>query len=372
VFGGDVALQYISHSTPRRPGATEAWWTSDFRTELIRSMREAGTRVYPNVPAQMLKTLRLGSEGLQPLSPAVSDAVAVLCDELGIPATYPPTGYGFNNPAGVWTADSVELAIVGDSYTQGVCVPPGQSFADRMRATWPGLLNVGVAGAGPLSELGILKEYVAAKRPRTVLWVYYEGNDLQDLQLEESDDLLGRYLQPGFSQGLTSRQASIDSLLARYVDSLMVSRGAADVGMLAPLAVPRHSEILRGGLRVSALRRVAGVGALVPRRGSSIGSLPQVLEEAKRTAESWGGELVLVYLPGYQRFYSWLGDPFRGRNEVLATAESLGIEMIDLVPAFQKTGDPRGLWAHPRGHLSAEGYSYVADVITKGLATLSR
>lgn len=363
VFAAEVTLQYWGQSPQRLSNAGGPVWAPGSRTELIRSLRAAGERVYPIIPGQMLTPLRLGPDSLQPLSPAVSDARAVLCDELGVPVLYDGTGYGFNNPPGVWASDSVPLAIIGDSYTQGVCVEPGLNFPDAMRRRWPGLVNVGVSGSGPLSQLGLLKEYVAPLRPRTVLWVYYEGNDLIDLSLEEGDEVLPRYLDAGFTQDLMARQPELDRLIAAHLDSLMASAGDAGVGVWSPPVQPSFLGILRTSLRMSALRDMLGVGSLVPRKGSSLRSLPAVLAEAKRTVESWDGRLVVAYLPAYRRFHAWIGEAHHGHAEFLAVADSLGLQAVDLVAAFEETGDPKSLWAHPQGHLSPEGYAFVADVL---------
>ena len=44
-------------------------------------------------------------------------------------------------------------------------------------------MNLGVAGSFPFLELIKLKEYVEPLViPKNIVWVYYEGNDLRELQ----------------------------------------------------------------------------------------------------------------------------------------------------------------------------------------------
>ena len=42
-----------------------------------------------------------------------------------------------------------------------------------------------MAGNAPLIMLGALKEYVGFREPKKVLWLYYEGNDMDDLISEK-------------------------------------------------------------------------------------------------------------------------------------------------------------------------------------------
>lgn len=72
----------------------------------------------------------------------------------------------------------------------------------------PRTLNLGMGGIGPLHELAILKEYGSVVRPKVVLWVYYEGNDLADLSHEKN----GFFFAPTsrkvrFKASFQSRQA---------------------------------------------------------------------------------------------------------------------------------------------------------------------
>jgi hypothetical protein len=111
------------------------------------------------------------------------------------------------------------------------------------------------------------------------------------------------------------------------------------------------------------LRDRAGIGVRFPRSQPSLGNLPAIYREAKRTVEAWGGRIHLVYMPTLRRYRSWLGEPILGRHELLRAAAELGIPLIDLEPSFRATGEPQRLWL-PGGHLNAAGYSLAAERIT--------
>ena len=62
-------------------------------------------------------------------------------------------------------------------------MPADRTFVALIRQRHPATRNFGMAGDGPLLMLATLQEYVSPLKPRIVLWFYFEGNDLIDLQL---------------------------------------------------------------------------------------------------------------------------------------------------------------------------------------------
>ena len=84
--------------------------------------------------------------------------------------------------------------MLGDSFTQGSCVQPGDDFASQIRLlSKQNVLSLGMAGNGPLLELASLVEYGLKKEPKIVLWIYFERNDLDDLKYEKSNSILKKY-----------------------------------------------------------------------------------------------------------------------------------------------------------------------------------
>ena len=94
-----------------------------------------------------------------PLS-GISRRLTVTCNEYGVWGSYVADRFGFNNPDTVWNAP-LQLAVLGDSFTYGACVPEGRSFVDRIRSEIPATANLGLGGTGPLAVLGRLVEYAA-------------------------------------------------------------------------------------------------------------------------------------------------------------------------------------------------------------------
>ena len=82
-------------------------------------------------------------------------------------------------PRGLYQPETLDIAVIGDSFAQGACVPSARNAVALIRKSYPNILNLGSGGNGPLLELASLKEFAAPLKPRIVLWFYFE-NDLDN------------------------------------------------------------------------------------------------------------------------------------------------------------------------------------------------
>lgn len=384
LFGIESALAVLAWRTQgdaqdlrAREAALAAGRSYDRRRieDVVDRLRRRGEEAYPAVLVADVE--RSAARGPLPVFPmgGVAGSTQVLCRESGSYPTYRADEHGFRNPAGVWAQPSVELALVGDSFVLGFCVRDDEAFATLIRARVPGTLALGVVGSGPLVQLAAMREFLAPLRPPTVLWFYYEGNDLPNLELEHQYHDLPPYLAADFRAGLPNRQAEVDSLLrAFYRDALERARLGGDrperVGRLATLRrilLLRHlGTALGGSLRpVAGIRLAEGFADLDRRMCCDLSAFRTVLDAAHSTVASWGGTLWFVYLPDYDRYERWGLSPIqtRARPQVLAAVREAGLPIIDLDSAFAAQSDPRALFYYPHSHYNPRGNRIVADVV---------
>lgn len=86
---------------------------------------------------------------------------------------------GFRNDRDLKNAD---LAVIGDSFVEETNISTAQLMTSRLALLENQVIaNLGQYGYGPLEELAVLKRYALPLRPHTVLWMFYEGNDLKDV-----------------------------------------------------------------------------------------------------------------------------------------------------------------------------------------------
>jgi hypothetical protein len=196
-----------------------------------------------------------------------------------------------------------------------------------------------------------------------VFWVYYEGNDLQDLRDEVAIPRLAPYLRADFTRGLPDHQADIDRRLAQYLDSLVAQHdGASSSWSLDSLG--RRAKAL---LTVERLRGFFALG-WVPPDEEQIPAFRRVLASARAAVQGWGGSLYLVYLPTYTRFAGMANDErHRLRGAVLQQAREAGVPVIDVVSEFAKIDNPHSLWFDAGTHYNERGNRIVADAILRTL-----
>jgi hypothetical protein len=322
--------------------------------EVVRELRRRGRASVTTARSP----LWVDGEELLPLGGA-SGAATVLCNETGLHLVYQSDERGFNNPPGLWTRRSIDVALIGDSFVHGLCVSPDSTVAGWMRRAYPATLNLGVTGQGPLRELATIREYLPALRPRVVLWFYYE-NDFTDLIRERVEPILLRYLASEFSQRLAERQDAIDRAIAREMDSL--------------LAIPRRPvrRVVRSTLRLGALRGRLGLSFRPDPACCDVALFASVLSQARQTVESWGGRMVFVFLPAQMRFggpRQFVPAALDTRAQVLRIVDSFGIPLVDLEPVFRAQAEPRELWIHGHSHYASDAYRIVAE---SALATVER
>ena len=139
------------------------------KLEVIQDLRRDGFRAYPPALPKLFMGAHPGRNELTPLG-AIANTKTVFCNESGPYMIYHSDEHGFNNPRGIWTGEGLEIAVVGDSFTQGYCVPQGQDMVSGIREVWPRTLNLGMASNGPLLELAAIREYLPALKPCSSLW----------------------------------------------------------------------------------------------------------------------------------------------------------------------------------------------------------
>ena len=355
------------------------------RLEFITDLRNRGTQAVLTAAPDWFfvsdgaggvkSNLSVGGVELQPLG-GIAQTLTVHCNESGSWVTFQSDEHGFRNPPGLWQSGALDIATVGDSYTQGECVPPGKEFVGLIRERYPRTLSLGIRGSGPLLELAQIKEYLPALKPKIVLWFYYEGNDLANLNIEKRSKLLRRYLEDGFTQNLVNRQADIDRVLSEHAT-------AAETAELARLASERQKTNFPDPiqtLKLTTLRTRLSLLRDDVVEPPDYDLLRDVLSQANTTVHSWGGTLYIVYLPSWSSIatpphpteVAIPSEPdVQWRPQVLAIVNDLHLPLIDLYPAFRAERDPLAFFPFRRwSHYNEEGNRFVAEVLEQTLKAI--
>jgi hypothetical protein len=351
------------------------------RLDVIRELRRQDIAAVPSIaPITLLNEqgrgtevseIRIGGQEILPLG-GISNSVAVLCNETGRYAIYESDERGFHNPRGIWGSRSMAIAAVGDSFTEGSCVPSDRNFMALIRNRYPETLNLGMSGEGPLLMFAAITEYLSIVKPKVVLWFFYEGNDFADLSKESKTGLLRQYIEGKFKQGLFDRQPEIDQALTRYVEGEM-TRELAERGEGPQDDAKDRLYYPQTLVQFLKVRHVRGKLGLVYGRAAqdskdwySQGQFDlfrTVLLQAKRSVEEWGGTLYIVYLPARDRYAN--AQDYH-RQAVLDVVEKIGLPIVDVHAAYQDESDPMKFFPFRRfGHYNEEGNRIVAGEVLK-------
>ena len=339
------------------------------RLEVVRDLRKEGVDVAPLSCGNILTWEEDGAYISLFTPGGLSKKTTVSSNETGKYQIVFTDRYGFNNPDSVWNAEIADWALIGDSFTFGQSVQPGEEIPRQIQSRTNSIvLNLGCPKSGPLEQLASLKEYAEAKMPKRVLWMYYEGNDLKELKLWRQDSSRNIYLEPGFSKNLMHRQEEIDAQLTNLIKTVEISMDQKQEGIIEQEKTVERLLIPR----LMHLRIALGFNPALFSKTEETDVTPlflDILTTARNRVAEWCGKLYFVYLPEFTRYKKYFvnHDAHRKRSEMLRLVESLQIPVIDIHhEVFEKHPEPLALFPFKRGgHYNAEGYRLVAKAIVE-------
>lgn len=345
---------------------------------VLQALRDEGLDIYPVFSSGALG--RRDSKDIDGIASAkgtvlplgtMSDTLSLVCNESGSWLKLTTDEYGFNNPKGLYRPDTVDVLLIGDSFTFGYCVPRPATIAGGLRAQGLRTISLGQGGNGPIRELASLQEYGAWLRPPVVVLLYFERNDLFDFVYGESkSETLLSYLDPGFTQDLRNRTSEIDDAIRAQLELLDGFR------VKQTKAVEERSE---SPVR---WRQMQDFAKLLQLRVKVIHSkdiydvkpdwklLERALIELKHRVAGWDGKLYIVYLPEWDRFGDDRLDDLGlyNRGLVMSMFEKLDLQMIDFLELMRSHPDPLSIFPFRRdAHYNEHGYELVVKAITERL-----
>lgn len=300
--------------------------------------------------------------GFLPLSwPA--DAIVSGCNE-GDQRQYPifrTDRFGFNNEDWVYLWDREKVMLVGDSFAAGLCVHQEQSVQGVMRRSGLATYSTGIGGHGPLLALAALTEYGRAIKPRSVFWLYFDGNDIVDLRDRElHSSFLVQYLNDRFTQDLVGRQGEVDQFWGGFAKDGWVRHAEIEERARSGVkgSLPRE-DIVRADL--AAVQRELNLPDLASLSADAdvLRVLKAILLAGQRRVRSWGGDLYFVMIPNQDDYHGKV-PPYR--RAVLDAVQQIGLPVIDLDWPLRASGDPLQFYPSRTGwgHFNAEGYKLFA------------
>jgi hypothetical protein len=287
-------------------------------------------------------------------------------------------GDGFRNPPGRSLANVV---VVGDSFIEAAQVAePELMTAQFARLTGCTTANLGRSGYGPQQELAVLRRYALGRRPRTCVWAFSEGNDLQDVIAYESYRrdlhwiLQGRRAESLYGRSLTRNALALvirqwvrpePRRPARPYSGRFVDHSGRELAMYFATGV-QHGD---------------GDPPLPRERAPELDRVRAILAEAHALCQRNQIEFVVLFIPSKFRVYrsvcafdpdspclSWPVDGLPDALAAVAAAVSPDVKFLDLTPGLQAEAAEGALLYFPDDpHWTAEGHRAAAGALARFL-----
>ena len=317
----------------------------------------------PHAVIDIPPSLFNNNKNLIPLA-GISNSNTIFCNENGYFSSYLSDRYGFNNPDAEWDKKNIDYILLGDSFVQGACVDRPNDIASNLRKKNYNVLNFGYATNGPLLQLASLKEF-RPKNVKNVLWFFYEGNDLNDLEREKKSNILSNYLyDKNFSQNIKNKQDKVDSLsrskfleIEKINKKLSLKNNKLKYKLLKFVRLDKTKKILfkKDSLKNadSGIKKVEFDYVL----------FESILLEAKRVSEIDKSNFYFIYLPWYYRYERGIEAYSYDKIKKIVINNNINfIDMNNLI--FEKEKFPLKYFPFRRfGHYNEIGYLKVSNEI---------
>ena len=297
-----------------------------------------------------------------------------LCREGSASVVYEADRFGFHNPDAVWETNNPALVLIGDSFVHGHCLAPESHFVARIRdhakeAGFASVVNLGLRGSGPFSQLGVLREYAlkGSRRPGKIVWFLLANDLLYDIERELSQPKLVDYLD-GKIQSLADRQQEVDARLAE----LGARRPAPRRPLLSPPVFPETLSRWMFALLTPQPTRALTEGdpeREIPRRNAAL--FAEILASGAKAGREAGSDVEFVLIPDSWFFTERYGARVRGLVASLKSEmSSRGLTLHDPTAELDASGRPLANYVALDGyygHFSERGSNLFAKWLTSGV-----
>jgi hypothetical protein len=285
------------------------------------------------------------------------------------------------------------IFALGDSFVFGFATDEGKIWPDLLGSVLhEPVYNMGVSATGPKSQLELLKYMLRTHRDsmhvRRLLWMIFEGNDLENSYAETSavdpspaasSALLdGTVLEPFLSLPARVRNQSVVGRLVR--GELTLSARARPYGQYqidgVDLPIPLfHSK--RFGYRLFV---PADVDAATKPREYVLNHpnrphLDQTFREMRDLSQRLGFSVTVIIAPSDARLYGAAFDGFPALstephfiNYVASLSGEMGFPVVNLLPLLQPFAKEELLYYRDDHHWNVRGNIVVAQLLATALA----
>lgn len=318
--------------------------------EIIDEIKKEQNQVYPLITPYMVLNK---NPDIFPVN-SISSSVLVSCNESGEWVYINSDNYGFRNSKETYDRD-IDSIFIGDSYTWGACVKDNETIPvifDKFLNQ--NSLNLGNVGNGPLLSLATLNEFGTYFSPKSIFYLFYDGNDFpSDLNLEKKNKVLASYLNNRFRQNLRGRLDYTNNFYKNIIEQAEKSD--------KDLSIKHHFKnffSIKGFFNLSRIRN--SLNSIKHNINNDYETLEIVFSNIKKTSDSLNAKAYFVYLPSWQTL-SKVNNRFKSKSyKRIINLSKKYFSIIDMTPYLTNYKD---FFYYKNSHYNAKGYELVAKII---------
>jgi lysophospholipase L1-like esterase len=269
--------------------------------------------------------------------------------------------------------ERVDIVFLGDSLVEGGGVNLDQNFAGLVAQRLPtqGVLNLGLAAAGPERQYRIYQRFGRALRPSIVVAGWYLASDVHN------DERFHAWLREGqgtdynnfrlhvFSRKKPAKNSEGSLPIKRLLNSRLYGMGQELLSRWRgkDAALQDSFRFANGEEIVFEKRALEFAAQAIAADDARIDALFTSLEQLRTLVLSQQAELVVMLIPSKEELYGPGGAP-DGASAVARVRQRLqetNLPVVDLYPALRARGDVQSPYFSRDIHLNAYGHRIVAE-----------
>jgi hypothetical protein len=345
----------------------------------IRTTKDAVVPVYPHflLRENMFSEMKIMSsedEAIFPLS-GISNKFTLFCQESDFRAEFTSDRFGFNNDDRLYEHREIDFLLIGDSFTQGMCVNYNDTFQGNFNKKNFKTISLGYGGNGSLLEYATLREYIDVAKFKSIVWFYTE-NDIDEMESEIKIKFLKNYLEDeNYSQKLSNKQALVDKIQNNNLKKLIENQEKLE-SLLIDLSSIKIQNILNLKNIKNLIRFNFKVHFSTFQKKTSDENFKifsEIILKASDLAKERNSNFYFVMLPLYPGVIEVKDERYYNYEKVKEIIRGLEINLLDLSDEmFKKEKNPKKFFPFEiSGHYTVEGYKLAADIILSKINQIS-
>jgi len=312
--------------------------------------------------------IKIGENFIYPIG-GVSNITTFLDNENGYFPIIKTDKYGFNNLKHV-NYNNLDIIILGDSFAEGQAVNQIENLSSNLNKYGYKTISLGKSANGPLTSYATLKEYVLDLKPKIVLWLFFEGNDIilgeDDLGREmESQHLLNYINDDEYTQNLIFRQREIDQALKVYFKKIE-NENFFLLNILRLKNLRDQLNINQALNSINNYKKIQNKDNDIDINAKKFEIFYQIFKKTKKYTSDKNIKLYFIFLPDIKNYNSEWKNNYK--SEIISYINSLEITIIDIEDIFNTKKNPLEFFPYKLfPHYNSRGYALISDAISKQL-----